>query len=123
MIQDVQRYNQIIHTALAADSLAMLKHCLSRQDEIKNGLDKINLTAERILDIQVKISLDAKRNQVLRDFGRVNPRGEYETNRKLRQGLTGLWLTQGPDFDFWYSTPGSRRWAAAYLVQGNLSLP
>ncbi|TVY78042.1 hypothetical protein Focb16_v007255 [Fusarium oxysporum f. sp. cubense] len=71
MIQDVQRYNQIIHTALAADSLAMLKHCLSRQDEIKNGLDKINLTAERILDIQVKISLDAKRNQVLHDFGRV----------------------------------------------------
>ncbi|EXK78531.1 hypothetical protein FOQG_16800 [Fusarium oxysporum f. sp. raphani 54005] len=112
MIQDVQRYNQIIHTALAADSLAMLKHCLSRQDEIKNGLDKINLTAERILDIQVKISLDAKRNQVLRDFGRVNPRGEYETNRKLRQGLTGLWLTQGPDFDFWYSTPDSRLWCS-----------
>ncbi|RKK24883.1 hypothetical protein BFJ65_g2805 [Fusarium oxysporum f. sp. cepae] len=83
MIQDVQRYNQIIHTALAADSLAMLKHCLSRQDEIKNGLDKISLTAERILEIQVKISHDAKRNQVLRDFGRVNPRGEYETNRKL----------------------------------------
>ncbi|SCO81639.1 uncharacterized protein FRV6_05852 [Fusarium oxysporum] len=112
MIQDVQRYSQIIHTALAADSLAMLKHCLSRQDEIKNGLDKINLTAERILDIQVKISLDAKRNQVLRDFGRVNPRGEYETNRKLRQGLTGLWLTQGPNFDFWYSTPGSRLWCS-----------
>ncbi|EXK44728.1 hypothetical protein FOMG_03414 [Fusarium oxysporum f. sp. melonis 26406] len=112
MIQDVQRYNQIIHTALAADSLAMLKHCLSRQDEIKNGLDKISLTAERILDIQVKISHDAKRNQVLRDFGRVNPRGEYETNRKLRQGLTGLWLTQGPDFDFWYSTPGSRLWCS-----------
>ncbi|KAI3588105.1 hypothetical protein IWW34DRAFT_798055 [Fusarium oxysporum f. sp. albedinis] len=85
MIQDVQRYNQIIHTALAADSLAMLKHCLSRQDEIKNGLDKISLTAERILDIQVKISHDAKRNQVLRDFG---------------------------NFDFWYSTPGSRLWCS-----------
>ncbi|KAH7487177.1 hypothetical protein FOMA001_g4902 [Fusarium oxysporum f. sp. matthiolae] len=112
MIQDVQRYNQIIHTALAADSLAMLKHCLSRQDEIKNGLDKISLTAEMILEIQVKISHDAKRNQVLRDFGRVNPRGEYETNRKLRQGRTGLWLTQGPDFDFWYSTPGSRLWCS-----------
>ncbi|KAM0084401.1 hypothetical protein ACKRZS_003393 [Fusarium odoratissimum] len=112
MIQDVQRYNQIIHTALAADSLAMFEHCLSRQDEIKNGLDKINLTAERILGIQVKISLDAKRNQVLRNFGRVNPRGEYETNRKLRQGLTGIWLTQGPDFDFWYSTPGSRLWCS-----------
>jgi hypothetical protein len=112
MIQDIQRYNQIIHTALAADSLALLKYCLSRQAEIKDGLDKIKGTAEKILDIQVKIALDAKRNQVLRDFGQVNPRGEYETNRKLRYGLTGLWLTQGPGFDCWYSTPSSRLWCS-----------
>ncbi|KAG5747965.1 hypothetical protein H9Q69_004957 [Fusarium xylarioides] len=31
MIQDIQRYSQIIHTALAADSLAKLRQCLSRQ--------------------------------------------------------------------------------------------
>ncbi|KAH7253578.1 uncharacterized protein BKA55DRAFT_593274 [Fusarium redolens] len=90
MIQDIQRYNQIIHTALAADSLALLKYCLSRQAEIKDGLDKIKGTAEKILDIQVKIALDAKRNQVLRDFGQVNPRGEYETNRKLRLWCSGI---------------------------------
>ncbi|KAF4434747.1 Vegetative incompatibility HET-E-1 [Fusarium acutatum] len=65
MIQNIQRYNQIIHTALAADSLAKLKHCLSRQIEMKDGLEKINRTVEKILDIQVKIALDAKRNQIL----------------------------------------------------------
>ncbi|RBR17565.1 hypothetical protein FVER53590_25059 [Fusarium verticillioides] len=80
MIQDIQRYNQIIHTALAADSLSKLKHCLSRQVEMKDGLERTNRTAEKILDIQVKIALDAKRNQVLKDFGQVNPRGEYEIN-------------------------------------------
>ncbi|EWG53640.1 hypothetical protein FVEG_17152 [Fusarium verticillioides 7600] len=80
MIQDIQRYNQIIHTALAADSLSKLKHCLSRQVEMKDGLKRTNRTAEKILDIQVKIALDAKRNQVLKDFGQVNPRGEYEIN-------------------------------------------
>lgn len=112
MIQDIQRYNQIIHTALAADSLTKLKHCLSRQIEIKDGLEKINRTAERILDIQVKIALDTKRNQVLEYFGQFNPRGEYETNDSLRYGLTGLWLTQGPEFDYWYSTPASRLWCS-----------
>ncbi|KAF4953124.1 hypothetical protein FGADI_6274 [Fusarium gaditjirri] len=112
MVQDIQRYTQVIHTALAADSLAKLKYCLSRQAEVKGGLDKISRTMERILDIQVKITLDTKRNQVLRDFGQVNPRGEYEINRKLRHGLTGLWLTQGPDFDCWYSTPASRLWCS-----------
>ncbi|KAI1039132.1 hypothetical protein LB505_007530 [Fusarium chuoi] len=112
MIQDIQRYNQIIHTALAADSLTKLKHCLSRQIEMKDGLEKINRTAEKILDIQVKIALDTKRNQVLEYFGQFNPRGEYETNDSLRHGLTGLWLTQGPEFDYWYSTPASRLWCS-----------
>ncbi|QGI80890.1 hypothetical protein CEK25_007619 [Fusarium fujikuroi] len=112
MIQDIQRYNQIIHAALAADSLAKLKHCLSRQIEMKDGLEKINRTAEKILDIQVKIALDTKRNQVLKDFGQFNPRGEYETNNRLRHDLTGLWLTQGPEFDCWYSTPASRLWCS-----------
>ncbi|KAG4276095.1 hypothetical protein FPRO04_07819 [Fusarium proliferatum] len=112
MIQDIQRYNQIIHTALAADSLAKLKHCLSRQIEMKDGLEKINRTAEKILDIQVKIALDTKSNQVLEDFGQFNPRGEYETNNRLRHDLTGLWLTQGPEFDCWYSTPASRLWCS-----------
>ncbi|KAF5540700.1 heterokaryon incompatibility protein het-E-1 [Fusarium mexicanum] len=112
MIQDIQRYNQIIHTALAADSLAKLKDCLTRQVEIKDGLQKINRTTEKILDIQVKVALDAKRNQVIKDFDQVNPRGEYETNNRLRHGLTGLWLTQGPEFDYWYSTPASRLWCS-----------
>ncbi|KAF5609957.1 heterokaryon incompatibility protein het-E-1 [Fusarium subglutinans] len=112
MIQDIQRYNQIIHTALAADSLAKLKDCLTQQVEIKDDLQKINRTAEKILDIQVKIALDAKRNQVIKDFDQVNPRAEYETNNRLRHCLTGLWLTQGPEFDYWYSTPASRLWCS-----------
>ncbi|CVK86058.1 uncharacterized protein FPRN_06345 [Fusarium proliferatum] len=121
MIQDIQRYNQIIHTALAADSLAKLKHCLSRQIEMKDGLEKINRTAEKILDIQVKIALDTKRNQILEDFGQFNPRGEYETNNRLRHDLTGLWLTQGPEFDCWYSTQLQGSGVVVYLVLGSLS--
>jgi hypothetical protein len=112
MILEIQRYKQIIDIALASDTLAKLNICLSRHSEMKVSLDVVQRITEKILDIQVKIALDAKRNKVLQDFGRVNPRQEYETNRSLRHGLTGLWLTQGSDFGHWYSTPGSRIWCS-----------
>jgi hypothetical protein len=112
MILEVQRYKQIIDTALAVDSLVKLNLCLSQQSEIQNKLDGVQQTTEKILDIQVKIVLDAKRDKVVKDFGKVNPRQEYETNRKLRHGLTGLWLTQGVEFSDWYSTPGAKLWCS-----------
>ncbi|KAM0474204.1 hypothetical protein ACHAP7_007891 [Fusarium lateritium] len=112
MILEIQRYKQVIDIALASGTLAKLNLCLSRHSEIKDRLDGVQRITEKILDIQVKIALDAKRNKVLQDFGQVNPRQEYETNRSLRHGLTGLWLTQGSDFDHWYSTLGSRIWCS-----------
>ncbi|KAI6754067.1 hypothetical protein HG530_013243 [Fusarium avenaceum] len=112
MILEIQRYKQIIDIALASDTLAKLNLCLSRHSEIKDSLEGVQRITEKILDIQVKIALNAKRDKVLQDFGRVNPRQEYETNRSLRHGLTGLWLTQGSDFGHWYSTPGSRIWCS-----------
>ncbi|KIL90713.1 hypothetical protein FAVG1_06449 [Fusarium avenaceum] len=112
MILEIQRYKHIIDIALASDTLAKLNICLSRQSEIKDSLGEVQRITEKILDIQVKIALDAKRDKVLKDFGRVNPRQEYDTNRSLRHGLTGLWLTQGSEFGHWYSTPGSRIWCS-----------
>jgi hypothetical protein len=110
MIMEIQRYKQIIDTALIVDSLVKLNVCLSQQTEIKNKLDGVQQTVEKIMDIQVKIALDGKRDRILKDFGKINPRQEYETNRKLRHGLTGLWLTQGVEFNDWYSTPRARLW-------------
>ncbi|KAF5568472.1 heterokaryon incompatibility protein het-E-1 [Fusarium phyllophilum] len=107
-LHDCHQLLRRLEIALAADSLAKLQQCLSRQVEMKDDLGKINRTVEKILDIQVKIALDVKRNQAIKDFDQVNPRGEYETNNSLRHGLTGLWLTQDPEFDYWYSTPASR---------------
>ncbi|KAM0354400.1 hypothetical protein ACHAPU_001444 [Fusarium lateritium] len=112
MILEIHRHKQIVDTALASDTLAKLNLCLSQQSEIKRHLDSMQHTTEKILDIQVKIALDAKRKKILRDFGKADPRQEYDTNRSLRHGLTGLWLTKGHEFDHRYSTPGSRIWCS-----------
>lgn len=110
ILQEIQRHNQTISLALAADSMSQLRKCLSRQEETSNRVKDLQATAKQILDIETKIFLDEKRRRVLQLFSKVNPRSEFETARKLRHPLTGLWLTESPEFEEWYSTPNSRIW-------------
>lgn len=110
ILQEIQRHNQTISLALAADSMSQLRKLLSRQEETSNRVKSLQVTAKQILDIETKIFLDEKRRRVLQLFSRVNPRSEFATVKKLRHPLTGLWLTEGPEFEEWYSTPNARIW-------------
>ncbi|KAK7420773.1 hypothetical protein QQX98_002577 [Neonectria punicea] len=110
MLKDIERHKQTINIAIAADSMSKLRECLSRQQDANTKLNDLQVITKVILDIQTRISLDTKRNLVLGFFTKVNPRSEFEMNRNLRHPLTGLWLTESPEFDEWYDTPGSRTW-------------
>lgn len=110
IIQDVQRYKQTINLAISAESMSKLNECLSRQEDMSRRVKDLQASVKKILDIETKISLDQKRRDVLSFFSKVNPRAEFEINRKLRHPLTALWLTEGADFEEWYSTPGSMVW-------------
>ncbi|KAL6360885.1 hypothetical protein LRP88_05618 [Fusarium phalaenopsidis] len=112
MLGDVQRHKQTINLALAADSLSKLRLLLSRQSLMSSGVDGIKETIKKILDIETKVIVNNKRKEVLEFFTNSNPSSEFDTNRKLRHDLTGLWLTEGPEFDEWYATPGSRIWCS-----------
>ncbi|KAF4445481.1 ankyrin repeat protein [Fusarium austroafricanum] len=110
LIQDVQRQKQTIDLALGAESLGKLKTLLSRQSDTNDRVEKVQLTVEELLKAQSKIANDKKHNDVLDAFKKASPHREFETNRNLRYDLTGLWLTEGPDFLDWYTTAGSRIW-------------
>ncbi|KAH7127964.1 hypothetical protein B0J13DRAFT_530646 [Dactylonectria estremocensis] len=110
IIQDIERYKQTINLAISAESMSKLNECLSRQEDTNARVQDLQASIKKILDIETKISLDQKRRDVLGFFTKVNPRAEFEINRKLRHPLTGLWLTEGTDFEEWYSTPGSMAW-------------
>ncbi|KAL2692482.1 hypothetical protein Neosp_002892 [[Neocosmospora] mangrovei] len=112
ILQDLERQKQTIDLALAADSLKSLSLLLSRQSTTNSGINQVQDTVTRILDIESKIVLDKKRKSVLGFFTKANPYSEFATNRGLRKGLTGLWLTQGPEFEEWYRTPGSKIWCS-----------
>ncbi|KAJ3538616.1 hypothetical protein NM208_g5829 [Fusarium decemcellulare] len=110
LIQDVQRHKQTIDLALGAESLSKLKTLLSRQSDTNDRVEEVRRTVEELLKVQTKIADDKRHNDVLSVFEKASPHREFETNRKLRHDLTGLWLTEGPDFQDWYTTPGSKIW-------------
>ncbi|KAF7552035.1 hypothetical protein G7Z17_g4568 [Cylindrodendrum hubeiense] len=110
ILQEVQRHNQTISLALAADSISQLRKCLARQEETTKRVKDLQVTAKKILDIEIKILLTAKRRRVLQLFSKVNPQSEFETAIKLRHPLTGLWLIDGPEFEEWYGSVNSRIW-------------
>ncbi|RMJ07099.1 hypothetical protein CDV36_013305 [Fusarium kuroshium] len=112
ILRDVRRHKQTIEFALKADSLSNLRLLLSRQSESNSKISNVQETVNKIYDIQTSIRVDKKRNKVLEFFTKANPSSELDTNRNLRHNLTGLWLTEGPEFEEWYTTPGSKIWCS-----------
>ncbi|KAH7165235.1 ankyrin repeat-containing domain protein [Dactylonectria macrodidyma] len=110
MLQEIQRHNQTISLALAADSMSSLRKCLSRQEETTDRVKDLQVTAKKLLDIEMRIHLDERKRRVLQLFSKVNPRSEFETAKRLRHPLTGLWFTESPEFNEWYSTPNAKIW-------------
>ncbi|KAJ3465016.1 hypothetical protein MRS44_005674 [Fusarium solani] len=112
ILQGLERQKQTMSHAMAADSWIRLTSLLSQQSNMISEINEVQATAKKILDIETKIVLDRKRKGVLKFFTKTNPYSEFNTNRELRQGLTGLWLTRGPEFEEWYTTRGSKIWCS-----------
>lgn len=112
ILQDLERQKQTIDLALGADSLKSLTLLLSRQSTANSDVSQLKDDVKQILDIETRVVLGKKREDVLEFFAKANPYSEFDTNRELRQGLTGLWLTQGSEFEEWYSKPGSKIWCS-----------
>ncbi len=51
-----------------------------------------------------------ERQRILDFFLKVNPQAYYETSRRLRHPLTGLWLTHVTEFQSWFAKPNSNLW-------------
>lgn len=110
MVQSIHRHKQAINIALTADSVAQLKVSLSLQEDTSARVKDIQTTTKRILEIQTRIVLDKKKRRVLEFFTKCDPQSEFEMSKSLRHPLTGLWLTEGADFEEWFSTQKSRIW-------------
>lgn len=110
MLQTIQRHKQTINIALSVDTLQKLRESLSQQQETNGRIDKLQVAADKIIDIETRIFVIQERKEVLDFFLKANSRDEYHKNKQLRHHMTGLWLTEGAQFKQWCNVKGSKLW-------------
>ncbi|KAF7538549.1 hypothetical protein G7Z17_g12611 [Cylindrodendrum hubeiense] len=121
LLTELSRHKGTITVALSADSMRKLQQSLTRADEIANQVSRIEGIAKRI-EINTQIAVDDEKQRVLDYFMKVNPQPNLEMSIKLQHAMTGLWLTEAPDFTHWLATPGSRLWLSGIPGAGKTVL-
>ena len=121
LLQDLQRHKSTISLALSADSLRKLQLSLAKQEADSQTLSSIANTVKRI-EIHTQITISDLKEKVLDSFMKVNPQQNLESSIKLRQPMTGLWLTSSPRFTTWLKTPGSKLWLSGIPGAGKTVL-
>jgi hypothetical protein len=121
LLNDLLRHKIIIFLALSADSLRKLQVCLTTQEEQRQTLSFIENTVKRI-EINTQITLSDRKKNVLDFFMKVIPQPNFEISVKLRQPMTGLWLTGSPSFTSWLETSGSKLWLSGISGAGKTVL-
>lgn len=120
---DMNSHRSTIALALSADTLENLLRCLERQESIKDSLNSLQQKMERLTAIQARVEVTEKRQRVIDFFLQVNPQSNLQTAVRLRQPLTGLWLTESnPLFQKWRNLPNSRIWLSGIPGAGKTIL-
>lgn len=110
LIAEVERHKTTLGLALTADGMTGLLTALSKQNELKNGVDEIKHQLRQRQEADTRIAIDKHCQKVLDSFGPCNPDKNHRMSLKLRHPGTGVWLTESDDFKRWISTPDSKLW-------------
>ena len=110
LIAEVERHKATLGLALTADGMTGLLTALSKQNELKNGVDEIKYQLRQRQEADTRIAIDRHCQKVLDSFGPCNPDKNHRMSLKLRHPGTGVWLTESDDFKRWLSTPHSKLW-------------
>ncbi|KAJ5003502.1 hypothetical protein K4K48_011684 [Colletotrichum sp. SAR 10_66] len=123
LIADLATHRSTLELALSAETLDKLLQALASQDEIKAGLDLLSRKVDRINEIQTRVEMDDRRRKVIDFFLKVNPQPSFQTAMRLRQPLTGLWLTESNQtYLKWRDIPSSSLWLSGIPGAGKTVL-
>ncbi|KAK1843233.1 ankyrin repeat protein [Colletotrichum chrysophilum] len=116
-------HRSTLELALSAETLDKLLQSLASQDEIKTGLSLLSRKVDRINEIQSRVEMDDRRRKVVSFFLKVNPQPNFQTSMRLRQPLTGLWLTESNQtYQKWRDIPSSSLWLSGIPGAGKTVL-
>jgi hypothetical protein len=83
LLAEVEKHKANINLALSGNTLSVVLKALSRQEDVAIGLEKIAKSQNERWEIQNRIRLDQKRQQVLDFFGRIDPSSNHRMSLKL----------------------------------------
>ena len=110
LISEIGRHKQTLDLALNVDNLSGLLAVLSRQQDIRDTVEDIRVLVKDRCEADTRIAMSNDRHHILRSFGKVDPQERHRMSRKLRHPTTGLWLTEGPEFQDWLTSVNARLW-------------
>ncbi|KAI8219680.1 hypothetical protein K4K54_009323 [Colletotrichum sp. SAR 10_86] len=123
LVADMATHHSTLEVALSAETLDKLLQSLASQDEIKSGLDLLSRKVDRINEVQSRVEMDDRRRKVVDFFLKVNPQPNFQTSMRLRQPLTGLWLTESNQiYEKWRGIPNSSLWLSGIPGAGKTVL-
>ncbi|OHF02494.1 hypothetical protein CORC01_02189 [Colletotrichum orchidophilum] len=123
LLKQIEGHRDTISLALSTDTLEGMLKCLERQDTIIGSLGSLSQKVERLTEIQTRIGDTSKRREIIDYFLKVNPQSNLQTSNRLRQPLTGLWLTESdPSFLKWLALPHSGLWLSGIPGAGKTIL-
>ncbi|KXH50232.1 hypothetical protein CNYM01_08913 [Colletotrichum nymphaeae SA-01] len=123
LLAQIEGHRNTISLALSTDTLEGMLRCLEKQDGIIGSLGSLSKKMERLTAIQTRIQCDDKRREIINYFFKVNPQVDLQTSSRLRQPLTGLWLTESNStFLKWMGLPHSGLWLSGIPGAGKTIL-
>jgi Cdc6-like AAA superfamily ATPase len=109
-VDELQRHKTTLNLALTADGMSALLHALSRQSEIREDVREIKTELRKRRDLADMLITTQKQREIIHYFGNINPQITQDSNLRLQQPGTGLWFTDGEEFQSWLKKDGSRLW-------------
>ncbi|KAK8254398.1 hypothetical protein HDK77DRAFT_370165, partial [Phyllosticta capitalensis] len=129
LVAELSEHQTAISQVTTADSLTQLLSALSVQNDIRDGVerlqdcfDDIKDGLERRWELETRISISEERQKVLDFFGNVDPSSNHNTSLQLRHPGTGQWLIDHELFRRWQKTPASKLWLSGIPGAGKTVL-
>jgi len=122
LVVEIEQHKATINVALSADGLSATLRALSRQDDLKEELEKMRAEIKTQWAMETHITLGKERRKVLELFGKSDPSFSHQASLRLRHPLTGLWVSEGATFKTWLYTRNSKLWLSGIPGAGKTVL-
>lgn len=121
LLDDLSRQKATITMALSAESMRKVQLILSKDTELGKEVSAIAQAVMRV-EINTQIAIEDTQQRILDYFMKISPQPNLEMSIKLRHPMTGLWLTESPNFTYWMESPGSKLWLSGIPGAGKTVL-